>query len=240
MHSFLLALFGGLASFSVPDPASWRVRLDLVGSSAVEIPGADDFHRPETGWFEVAESRASASQGMLRLTARTPELHRLSGLLGGAIGEASQSWSCLSRPWFGEYEDIEEEARMTVRFPVAELVAGVEYHPWRRHLFALEAILPLPLGSGDLEYTYAGETIHSGKAPSSFRQAVHPRLMATWDYRLLDRIDMGLGMSLLHGSYFAEVPEASIDSLGPVRLDHGDDGPWIELHLGWTFGRSAP
>jgi len=238
--TILTPILSALVAFSVPDPSAWRVRLDLVGASAMEIPGADDFHRPQGGWLDVTQARASASEGLFRLTAHTPEFHRLSGLFGAAIGQSSQSWVCLTRPWFGDYEDIEEEARMTVTAPMAEVVAGLEYHPWSRHFFALEGILPLPMGEGDLEYTYAEETIHSGKAPASFRQAVRPRLMATWDYRFLDRIDMGLGMSLAHGAYFAEVPEADVDSVGHLRLEHGDDGAWIELHIGWTFGRAMP
>jgi len=65
-------------------------------------------------------------------------------------------------------------------------------------------------------------------------------LMATYDYRLFDRIDLGLGVSVLHPDYFGKIPEADIDSVGHIRLASGSTGPWLEFHAGWTFGRSQP
>lgn len=246
MFPILLPLLASLASFSVPDTSAWHWRLDLTASGPTEIPGKEDFQEPDLGLFEISEPRSSATLGAFRIALQTPERGRWSAHASVAAGERTQKWQGLVVNSLYLALDVPSsdatkvKAMMTVNAPVMELGAGGEYHPWKRHFFGAEVVLPIQLGDGDLEYEVDGEVIHSGKAPSSFREAMTPRLMATYEYRLFDRINLGLGMSLWHGDFFAETPEADIDSLGRIRLEHGSTGAWIELHAGWTFGRGAP
>lgn len=245
MLPIAMAALQALASFSVPDASAWHWRLELSGSGPIEIPGAKDFHEPEGDLFEMSDPQARASGGAFRASLHTPEWHRWTAHGAVSLGERTRKWDGLAVNTLylalgaSSQEATELEARMTVTAPFVELAAGAEYHPWRRHFFGAEMALPIQLADGDLEYEEEGETIHSGKAPGSFREATIPRLMLTYDYRLFDRIDLGFGFSALHGDYFAETPEADIDSLGRIRLEHGSTGPWIEVHAGWTFGRAA-
>lgn len=247
MLPLLAPLLLTFSAFTVPDTSAWLVRLDLSSSGALEIPGKDDFHEPEGRPFDMNEPRASAFGGALRVALHTPEWRRWTAHAAVAVGERTRSWDgvvvnslYLVVPLPDKSGATDLEARMTATAPVAEFALGTDWHPWRRHFFGLEVVLPVQLADGDLKYEVDDEEIHSGRAPSSFREAAIPRLMATYDYRLFDRIDLGFGVSLLHGDYFAETPEADIDSLGRIRLENGSNGAWIELHAGWTFGRAKP
>lgn len=244
MHLLLLTAF--LPSFSVPDTSSWRLRLEASSSGSLGIPGKEDFHEPEGKLFDVSEPRSSASSGAIRIALHTPEWRNWNAHAAASLGSRSKTWDGVVVNALYLFTGIASsdatklEARMTATAPILELATGVEYRLSRRHFFGTEIVLPIQLADGDLTYEVEGETIHSGKAPSSFREAVMPRLMATYDYRLFDRIDLGLGFSLLHGDYFDRTPEADIDNLGHIRLEHGSSGPWLEIHAGWTFGRAKP
>lgn len=94
----------------------------------------------------------------------------------------------------------------------------------------------MQIGDGELTKTVAGAETFSGKAPSSFALSMMPRLGVVYDYRLFDRINLGIGITFFGGRQFADTPEFIEESGEPVRLDSGEDGSVISTHLGWTFG----
>lgn len=244
MHSIVIALLHAFSSFSVPDTSAWHWRLELSSRGPLEIPGEKDFPRPDAKVMEIEDPRSSANGGGIGFSAHTPEWRRWSGYARAWLGERKQTWDgvvvdgwSLLLPVGGD--GAKKTAGMEATLDLVELSLGAEFHPWSRHFFGLEAVMPVWQSCGDLVYEFEDETIHSGETPSSFREAMVPRLMATYDYRLFNRVDLGLGVSLLHGDYFDETPEVDIESLGHIRLENGSTGPWIELHVGWTFGRSA-
>ena len=234
-----------LCSFSVPDTSAWHWRLVVSASGPLEIPGEEDFPRPDAKFMEIETPRSSAGGGGFQFSAHTPEWKRWTGHAGVWMGERTQTWQgvvvdgwSILMPVGGD--GAKRTALMEATLDVVEVSVGAEYHPWKRHFFGLEVAMPVWQSLGELTYEIEDEKIHSGKMPASFREAMMPRLMATYDYRLFDRVDLGFGVSILHGDYYAKTPEADIESLGTIRLENGSTGSWFEIHIGWTFGRAAP
>jgi hypothetical protein len=119
---------------------------------------------------------------------------------------------------------------------VLELAAGAEWRPLSRHALSLEAIVPFQIGDGTLVHKIGGTVHYDASAPKSFRQSHSPRVMIGYDYRLLDRIDIGIGTSVIGADYFSETPTFTTDN-GQTRTlsDPALSNHWLEYHLGWTF-----
>lgn len=234
--SILLAFASVLLAgpFHEADSAAWRYRVTFETNNRPSIPGGADFHAvpPADPSISGTESGAATLGRFLRLNVYMPRRGPISWFGGLALGLEEATWELdVDYAAGGGYT-----AEMTLANNVVELSGGAEIRVARRHFLALEAAMPIALGGGELEYVVDGEKILSGDAPSSFALSMLPRLAATYDYRLFDRIDLGVGYSFLTGGYFADTPVYQDGFGDEVRLESGEESGVFSLHLGWTFG----
>lgn len=231
----LLALAAGFLAnpFHEADSTAWRCRVTFETDMRSSIPGADDFHAvdPTDTAIAGAETEAGVLGRSVRVDLYMPRRGPVSWFGGLALGFEEATWK----------NDVDYRAgggyvaEMTLENMVLQLIGGAELRLARRHFLALEAVLPIAIGDGDLDRKVDG-TKASDAAPSSFGLSMLPRLAVTYDYRLFDRIDLGLGYSFVTPGYFSGTPTLRDGAGEEVDLDSGDESGVISTRLGWTFG----
>lgn len=234
MHP-LLALVSLIVAgpFHEADSSAWRYQVGLQSYVHGGIPGGDDFHvPPEDQPVRSLDGGAGAACTVLRLVAYAPRRGSISwfGSIGYGLDQAT--WDMDVTPVGGRAYS----ATMELSHSILDLSGGAELRMARRHFVVAELGMPIPLGRGKLDSEVDGVKVFSGDAPESFGLSMLPRLMVHYDYRLLDRIDVGLGVSLFHPGYFADTPTLKDDTGRETRLTSGAESGIWSLHLGWTFG----
>lgn len=232
----LLALSAGF--FDAPDSSAWILQPEARSTGLTGLPGTDGFYTPPKGdaTTNVATDAGGGAGGMqLRLNLRTPHRRNFAGILGIGVGRFYASWDnqVTIRTALGSksYEAVLEHAATYL-----DLVAGVEWRPADRHALLLQLASPVQLGSGSLVYKVDGSVLYDGDAPGSFRMSAAPRVMAGYEYRLFDRIALGIDLSVVGVDGYARTPTFTAEG-GDVRTlsDKAIGNTWMELHAGWAF-----
>lgn len=171
----------------------------------------------------------------LRVNARTPRKRDFSGVFGLGIGRFSGTWDNQIKLQ-SSLGTESYEAKLEHTATYLDLVAGIEWRPTNRHAAILQLASPIQMGKGTLAYKVGGTALYDGDAPDSFRLSAFPRVMAGYEYRLFDRIAIGLDLSILGVDAYAQTPTFTTDD-GDVRTlsDKALGNTWMELHLGWAF-----
>lgn len=234
MHPLLASISLIVAGpFHEADSSSWRYQLGLQSTVRGGIPGGDDFHAPADDQpVSGLDGGAGAAGTVLRVVAYAPRRGAISWFGGIGYGRDQATWEMDVTPVGGRAYS----ARMELSHSILELSAGAELRLARRHFLVAELAMPIPLGEGELMSEVDGVQVLSGDAPESFGLSMIPRAMVHYDYRLLDRIDVGLGVSLFHPDYFAGTPVLEDDAGRETRLTSGAESGILSFHLGWTFG----
>jgi hypothetical protein len=231
----LLALVSRIVAgpFHEADSSAWRYQVGLQSYVRGGIPGGDDFHTPADDQpVTSVDGGAGAACTVLRLVAYAPRRGSISWFGGIGYGLDQATWDMDVTPVGGRAYS----ATMELSNSILDLSGGAELRLARRHFLLAELAMSIPLGRGKLDSEVDGEQVFSGDAPKSFGLSMIPCLMVHYDYRLFDRIDVGLGYSLFHPDYFAGTPTLQDDAGRETRLTSGDESGILSFHLGWTFG----
>jgi hypothetical protein len=196
-----------------PDSSVWKAWLGYRQASTGDLPGSTTF---DGGPYSRTESGGRSSGGALSIGTTTPERHRWAARGFLSVGPTECLWDRKPLEKRDPTDLIVEPRNSPVQLQVeawqADVGIGLEFRPFRSHILWADLVSSFPLGRGNLKYTIDGATRLDQTAPASFRINSVPRLIVGYTYRLFDKIDLGLGYGLLHGSYFANTPSYQLDS----------------------------